>query len=250
MPELTQDTLQMFATRRGGMKWRGKTISAATIKKEIVSLRTAWNWGTGAGIVSGRFPSLRNIRMAKPEEKPPFQTWQEIERRIALGGLTEDQVAELWDALYLRKEEIVGLLRHVKEHATLPWVYPLICTTAHTGARRSELLRMLVGDIDFSGDNLLVREKKRALNKNTTRRVSLTPFLKQTLQDWLAVHPGGQYLFCQSHLVPRSKKRSRTTGHKGEKTRASSLKGRKARHRLLPLTCMLIALEVQGQPSL
>jgi integrase len=41
-------------------------------------------------------------------------------------------------------------------------------------------------------------------------------------------HPGGQYTLCQDDLVARSRTRSKTTGHKGEKTRATSLKGRLA----------------------
>src|SRR5262249_40666926 len=78
--------------------------------------------------------------------------------------------------------------------------------------------------------------------QRTTRHVALTPFLKGVLQEWLADHPGGRFLFCQDDLVARSKKRSRTTGHKGEKTRATSLKGRLATVRkreragVLPLT--------------
>jgi integrase len=56
----------------------------------------------------------------------------------------------------------------------------------------------------------------------------LTPFLAGVLRDWLAVHPGGPVLFCLAGVVARSKKRSRTTGHRGEKKRASTLKGRMA----------------------
>jgi integrase len=67
-----------------------------------------------------------------------------------------------------------------------------------------------------------------ARDTRTQRRVPLSPFLAEVLKGWLAAHPGGQYLFCNSRLVERSKKRSRTTGHKGEKSRATSLKGRMA----------------------
>lgn len=109
-----------------------------------------------------------------------------------------------------------------------PWVYPLYCFAAHTGARRSELLRALVGDVDFAAGVATIREKKRTRGQRTTRRVPLTPFLRDVLAEWLSVHPGGQALFCHSGFVARSKKRSTTTGHKGETTRATSLKGRLA----------------------
>jgi len=116
----------------------------------------------------------------------------------------------------------------VKNKAPYPWIYPLFCFAAHTGARRSEILRALVADVDFTGNTVLVREKKRSRGQRTTRRVPLTPFLKEVLRDWLAVHPGGPALFCHAGTVVRSTKRSRTTGHQNEKKRPSFLKGRMA----------------------
>ena len=82
--------------------------------------------------------------------------------------------------------------------------------------------------MDFTGNTVLVREKKRTRGQRTTRRVPLTPFLKEVLREWLAIHPGGPALFCHAGTVARSKKRSRTTGHQNEKKRPSSLKGRMA----------------------
>jgi integrase len=225
--DLTLDDLQKHVNARSKKKYRGRPLSPVTLKKETASVRAVWNWGVQAGKLKGAFPS-RGLKFPKADEKPPFMTWQEVERKLATGGLTCGQVAELWDSLYLRKGEIGELLAHVKGHGTQPWVYPLVGTAAHTGARRSELLRAEVTDVDFDADLVLLREKKRSRKQRTTRHVSLTPFLKQVLREWLAVHPGGRNLFCQSEEVPRSKKRSKTTGHKGEKTRETSLKGRKA----------------------
>jgi integrase len=135
-------------------------------------------------------------------------------------------VAELWDSLYLRKEEVAEFLAHVREKASHPWIYPLLCAAAHTGARRSELLRVQVSDVNLDADTILIREKKRSRKQRTTRHVSLTPFLKEVLREWLGAHPGGKHLFCQAGEVVRSKKRSKTTGHQDEKKRPSSLKGR------------------------
>src|SRR5262249_55223929 len=50
-----------------------------------------------------------------------------------------------------------------------------------------------------------IHERKRAKGKRTSRRVALTPFLADALKEWLARHPGGQYLFCHELQVPRSK---------------------------------------------
>jgi integrase len=82
--------------------------------------------------------------------------------------------------------------------------------------------------VDFTGNTVLVREKKRSQTQRTTRRVPLTPFLKGVLRAWLKIHPGGPALFCHEGTIAHSKKRTRTTGHQTAKKRASSLKGRMA----------------------
>src|SRR5205823_2183920 len=80
------------------------------------------------------------------------------------------------------------------------------CFAAHTGARRSELMRADTADVDLIGETVLIRERKRVRGKRTTRRVPLSPFLHQVLQAWLATHPGGGSLFCQSTRPLRSRK--------------------------------------------
>ena len=223
---MTLNHLQEHVNRRAKAKGlRGRRLSPCTIRKEIASFRAAWNWGVQSGLVTGSFPN-KGLKFPKLDEKPSFQTWAEIERRIALGGIVNGHVAELWDALYLQKAEIDELLAYLKEHAASPWLYPLVCTAAHTGARRSELVRIEIADMDFDRNTIVIREKKRSREKRTTRRVTITPFLRQVLEDWLKIHPGGLHLFTQPLHVFRSKKRSKTTGHLGKKTRLSSLKGR------------------------
>lgn len=224
--KLTLSEVQGHVDRRLGKKYRGRRLSAYTLRKEVSSFRAAWNWAALHGIVHGPFPS-KGIVYPKTDQKPPFMTLQEIERKIAV-GLSPAETGELWESLYLRKEEIDELLTFVKDHATYPWIYPLLCAAAHTGARRSELLRAEITDVDFAAGTFLIREKKRSRRQRTTRHVSLSPFLSAVLKDWLTAHPGGRFLFCQAGTVARSRKRSLTTGHKGEKTRASSLKGRTA----------------------
>jgi hypothetical protein len=48
------------------------------------------------------------IACQKAKEKPRFQTRAEIQRRIARGGLTDDQKTELWESLYLTADELTG----------------------------------------------------------------------------------------------------------------------------------------------
>jgi integrase len=216
--ELSLSKMQEYVNLRAKTK-----ISPMTIRMEIATLRAAWNWGEPMELTEGKFPN-RGLRYPKADEKPPFMTMEEIKRQLEGGGDPDT----FWEALYLQAFELAELLAHVKDKATHLWIYPLFCFAAHTGARRSELLRALVNDVDFTGNTVIVREKKRIRGQRSTRRVPMTPFLKQVLREWLAVHPGGPALFCHAGTVARSKKRSNTTGHKNEKKRPSSQKGRLA----------------------
>ena len=224
--ELTLADLQAYVDRRGKQKTRaGTRLSPVTVRKEVVTLRTAWNWGERMGLVSGRYP-YAGLSYPKTEELPPFQNRTQIERQAA--GATPAQRKALWDALYLETPEIDEALEIIRRDALHPWIHPMACTAAYTGARRSELIRMRVSDIDFEANVVVVREKKRVKGRHTTRRVPLASALAGVLRAYLVGHPGGHSLFCHRGEVARSKKRSRTTGHRGESSRATSLKGRLA----------------------
>jgi integrase len=148
----------------------------------------------------------------------------EAKRRIAAGKDAD----EIWEALYLKTDEVAELLEYVKARDTSPWVYPMFVFAAHTGARRSEIIRVTRSGVDFEGNVVTLSEKKRVRGQKTLRRVPLTPFLRDALSDWLKIHPGGPHLFCHASEVARSRKRSAATGHKGEKTRASGQNARMA----------------------
>jgi integrase len=224
--QLAQPDLQRHINRRAAKKGsRGKRLSPVTLRKEMASFRAMWNWGVHATLVAESFPG-RGLVYPKADEKPPFQTKEEIERKLR--GLSARERAELWDCLFLTLPEIDELLAYVREHGAHPWIHPLFAFAAHTGARRSETIRVRVHDVDFDGGTVLLHEKKRTKGKRTTRRVPLSPALTTILQAWLSEHPGGPYLFCHAGEVFRSKKRSRTTGHQWGRGRATSLKGRMA----------------------
>ncbi len=220
--ELTQLSLQRHINERAKKKYRGRRLSPVTLKKEMASLRAMWNWAVNAKLIQGHFPS-RGLVYPKHDEKPSFQTRVEIERKIV--GLTKAEQSDLWDSLFLTLPEIDDLLAHVQKHGVHAWLYPMFAFAAQTGARRSELLRVRVHDVDLEAGTVLLHEKKRQKGKRTTRRVPLSPKLIEILREWLSEHPGG-YLFCHTSEVYRSKKRSRTTGHRNDKVRPSSLKGR------------------------
>jgi integrase len=175
--------------------------SSATIKKEIVSLRTAWNWARRQLELKEEFPGT-GLDFAKIEESLPFMTWDEAEHRIEAG----DDPEKVWDCVYLRPAEITALLEWVKTRPVSPWVYPMLCFAAHTGARRSEIVRALPSDLDQAGSVITIREKKRDKTRATTRRVPLTPFLKKVLADWMKRRGKGRTLFCKddgNEITPR-----------------------------------------------
>lgn len=208
--ELSLADLQAYVNARATVKVRRGMLNPATIKKEIVSLRTAWNWGVRMKVVTGPYP-YKGLAYAKGDEKPPFQTRAEIERQLP--GLSDAKAEELWESLYLTLPEVERLLQHVLQTALHPWIYPLVATAAHTGARKGELLRMRIGDVDFASGVVTIKEKKRAHDRRTTRRVPLSSSLAVILKGWLEIHPGGPMLFAHAEVVAGSKKRSPTTGH-------------------------------------
>jgi integrase len=169
---LAHADLQRHVTRRSA----ADSVAAITIKKELDALRSAWNWAKRMGYVQDDFPGA-GLVYPKGEEKLPFMTWTEIERRIAAGGYPKD----LWECLFLREPEIEKFLDFVQQRTAPIWVYPMCVMAAHTGARRSEMLRAERQDMDFEGGIITIREKKRVRGKMTTRRVPMSSRLKEAL---------------------------------------------------------------------
>lgn len=194
LSEVSYDLLQGYLRQRQKEdNRRGGTISPTTLRKEIRSLSSVWNWALRSGRVTGPFPGQK-LSYPSSVERPRFQTWDEIERQIAGGG-SED----LWANLFLRREEIDQLLEHVKQHAFKPYIYPMLAMAAHTGARRSELMRSRVEDIDLKQRIVIFRERKRQRNEHTTRSVPLSTFLAKTMAAWLEQHPGGETFYIEKN---------------------------------------------------
>jgi integrase len=203
---LTTADLQAHVARRAKAKGRhGKPLSPTTIKKEIASFSGIWSWAVRMGHVTGPFPN-KGLVYPKTSEKPPFQTRAEIEEQLKRGGLKEEEKRELWNSLFLTLPEVAELLEYVLENARHVWIYPMFCFAAHTGARRSEILRSRISDFDFQAGSVLIREKKRVKGRRTTRRVPLSGFLASVMRGWFDAHPGGIYTISQPLKVFRSRK--------------------------------------------
>lgn len=224
---LATTDLQRYINKRAKEKYRGKVLKARTIKKEVNTFGQVWKWSKLHGLVAGDSPT-HGLRYEKEDEKPGFMTWEEIERRVKRGGLTAAQESNLWEALFLSKEQIADCLKHVQATATLPFSFPMFVFIAHTGARRSEMARSQVEDFDFVTKKIRIREKKRVRNKKeSSRYVDMSPLLEKVMKDWVAsAHPGGLYTFCLGDTLLRSRKRSMTTGHQSGSARSTTKFGR------------------------
>ena len=87
------------------------------------------------------------LAFAKTDEALPYMTWDEAERRVAAGADPD----KVWECLYLRPAEVTEFLAWVKDRPVSPWVYPMFCFAAYTGARRSEIVRARPEDLDLAG---------------------------------------------------------------------------------------------------
>jgi len=194
---ITKANLQRYVSNRLKETYRDKLIQPDTVKKELVTFRMLWNWGVEEGLLAGLSPT-KHVVLPLTDEKPPFMTLKEIEKIISRGGLTEEDESRLWEAVYLETTEVGEVLEHVHKTARYPFIYPMMVFVAHTSARRSELVRSLIEDIDFRSKTVVLREKKKSRTKAMTyRRVDMSPLLYRVMQEWIKHHPGGQHTFCQ-----------------------------------------------------
>jgi integrase len=183
---LTMSKLQEHVNRRAKcIGIRKRPLSPVTTKKELATLRAAWNWAVQAGLLVGAFPN-RGLRFPKTSEKPPFRTFAEVSELVLRENITGVERQELWDCVFLTLEELTELLRHVEATAKVPVVHPMFVFAAMTGARRSEILRLRWHDIDNASQTVLLHERKKSKGKQTTRRVPLAPALIATLEKWKA----------------------------------------------------------------
>lgn len=195
--KLAEADLQRFVTERSREKGtRGAKVKVETILKALRTLRRVWYWAGRRGLVPQmKFP-MRDLQLPKEEERGVFMTASDIRKKIAGGGLSEIEEAELWELLFLTTAEIEEVLAVVKQNARHAFIYPMFVFIAHTGARRSEALRSQVSDVDFEAGVITLRERKRSRIKKTTRRVPMSARLSAVMREWLTEeHPGGPWTF-------------------------------------------------------
>lgn len=202
-------SVQSYVDRRAGEKYRRSLVRAVTIKKETSTLQTVWNWASRRGYIAAAAP-VKGITYPKEREKPPFRTYEQIQAIVDRGGLTKYEVRELWDGVFLDKDQVAEVLTYVKGNAPSDWIHPFFVAAAHSGARRSELMRAQVEDFDFANRVVLLREKKMSRLRDTFRTVEMTPLVESVMTAYFANwHPGGRFAFCSGRNEPISDSVSR-----------------------------------------
>lgn len=189
--------IQRHVDRRAKKIYRGKSLTTTTLKKDLATFRAMWNWAVRMKLLAGPHPA-RGVVFPKGDERPKFLTRDQIDRRISQGGLSTVQIRDLWGCLFLTKPEVTEFLEYIRATAEPKFLYPLLYLVAHTGARRSEAARAELADLDLDAGLVVIREKKRDQKSRSFRRVPLSSSLIGVLREWLAVHPGGPHLFCQT----------------------------------------------------
>lgn len=179
---------------------RGRTVSASTVKKELTTLRGVFSWAVTSGSLSedSIFPS-KGLRYGKSSELPPFQTFSDVVAQTSGLEPDSDKAKELWSSVFLNQDEVTELLEFVEDNARHPFLYPMFVFAAHTGARRSEILRAQVSD--FREGLLTIRERKRRKRMNSTRQVPVSARLEAALTLWLAEKPDGPHLICNTDVL-------------------------------------------------
>ncbi len=79
---LTTVQLQKYVgSRLSEVRRGGRPVATETVRKEISTFRSIWNWAVRQGLIQGPAP-VTGLAYPKCDEKPPFMTWAEIERRV------------------------------------------------------------------------------------------------------------------------------------------------------------------------
>jgi integrase len=196
---IRQSDVQGYAKARRKEKHHARHIQAYTIRKELRTFHQVWVWASSQGHTT-QAPSwtVEAVDLPKDRGREPFRDFEHITRILARGGMTEAEQDRLWECLYLTGQEVMELLGYVEEHATAPFVYPMVAFVALTGCRRSEMARSLIDDWDLKHGHVIIREKKRDTGSEFTfREVDIHPELAGIISEWFARHPGGQYAITQ-----------------------------------------------------
>jgi len=196
---LSVDVLQKYVDKRAI-----EGVVRDTIRKELATLRVVWGWASKRShVASPPAWKMADLTFPKAGEKPQFQTWEQIARKIDRGGLTDSPRAGLWECLWLDQGQTMECLAWVREHGRQSFLYPMFTFAAYTGARRGEIIRSERDDWDLEAGVVAIRQKKTDKSKSFTRRnVPIHPALASVMREWFDNHSGGPWTIATEDGLP------------------------------------------------
>lgn len=178
-----------------------------TVAKERQSIIAFFDWAVTMRYLSSS-PAANLDTVPESRRNDRFRTTEEIEAKLARGGLNDDEIQAAWKCLYLTTEEIANILAIVKSRCRKDVSYLLHAVPAYTGMRRGELLRLRWDDVEFDRSNIIARSTKQSRQEVETHRdIELHAELREILMDWRTKRPKGQFVICDpgclEALTPR-----------------------------------------------
>jgi integrase len=193
--------LQGYIESRSKDSGQNELLSPVTIRKEIMTLRTVFNWAKHSNLVHGEFPT-RGLKYPKGKEKPPYMPFKDVRRQTK--SMEAEEAAELWECAFLTRDELDELLAYVERVANHPYIYPMFVFCGHTGARRSEMARAKVSDLDFQEGFVTLHERKKSRETKTTRRVPMSGLFKRVMREWAKDRSGALFTVAAEPLTAKS----------------------------------------------
>jgi integrase len=176
---------------------RLKERTAVTVHKERGTIRQLFRWAVAQKFLDDS-PAEELTPIKEAADLPPFRTSAEIEAALSRGGLSEAEIRDIWDCLFLTPAEIADLLQTVRVRAECDFAFLLHAIPAYSGMRRGEVLRLRWTDVELDQGYLVARSRKQSRRvKETVRRIDLHPELEQELRRWKDLRPGGQFVVCR-----------------------------------------------------
>ena len=137
---LTTADVQRYCDQRSQEKGPG---AARCVRRPS---RRKWTRCASSGIGPSRSATLpagpiKGIKLGKATEQLPFRTWDEIERTIGRGGLSAVEQTRFMGLPILDQFRKSAKFWKPSGESRHPFLYPMFVFAAHTGARRSEMMR-------------------------------------------------------------------------------------------------------------
>ena len=170
-----------------------------TVYKQSVTLKKLFAWAVEKRHLAAS-PAPQKFKVQYGSDRPPFRTIEEINELTERGGLSDQELLDLWNVCTCRRRKSPGLLDLVRRNADNPYSFLLHAIPAYTGRRRGEVLRLTWVDVDLRNGFITAMSRKQSRSQSETRRkiVLHDELLRVDLKQWRHKSSQGQFVLCHS----------------------------------------------------